>query len=192
MRSWDSPIWAHKPMIFLRHHKHSAGKMRMNRSKITLSNKLKSSNCGETEKTSKYHNLLTVWWWFLSWQTFQVFSLHKAFYHISRSCISHPLLFPVMCSFFGSSCTSHLALQTSVLSVISISPFAALILFGALNSSRTCMPAFPWDCSPSINSWSTMLATSLWWVNETVWSDGTAHVILRQCATQWGNLETCY
>lgn len=38
-------------MIFFLDHKHSAGKMRMNRSKITLSNKIESLNCGETEKT---------------------------------------------------------------------------------------------------------------------------------------------
>lgn len=38
-------------MRFLLDHKHSAGKMRMIRSKVTLSNKIKSSNCGETEKT---------------------------------------------------------------------------------------------------------------------------------------------
>lgn len=38
-------------MVVLLDHKHSAGKMRMNRSKITLPNQIKSSNHGETEKT---------------------------------------------------------------------------------------------------------------------------------------------
>lgn len=171
-------------MIVLLDHRYSAGKMRMNRSNITLSNKIKLSGHGETKDLRKYHNLLRVWWRFLT--NILSFYLHKVFYHITRSYISHPLIFPGMFSFFGSSCTGLLVLQTSVgFFVISISnsSFAALILFGALNS-RTCKPAFPWDCSPSINRWSSVLATSPWWVNETVWNDGTAHGILRQCATQ--------
>lgn len=38
-------------MIVLLDHKYSAGKMRMNRSNITLSNKIKLSGHGETKKT---------------------------------------------------------------------------------------------------------------------------------------------
>lgn len=38
-------------MIFLPAHKHTAGKMSINRSKIILSNLIKSPNCGKTEKT---------------------------------------------------------------------------------------------------------------------------------------------
>lgn len=111
---WDGPIWGHKLMIFLLDHKHSAGKMKMIRSKIALSNKIKSSICGETEKTLGNTILYSCVGTMLALTNISKFSLHKVFYHISCSCISHPLLFPVMCSFFGSSCTSLLAHQTPV------------------------------------------------------------------------------